>query len=72
MLLERARHALERDLLPMRQVPQVAESLSRLLQGANLSLYGADGAWTSTVGPLVDLLARKLAPPVPAASEPTS
>lgn len=62
LLLERARHALEREMLPLRQVPQVAEALGQMFRGANLSIHGADQAWTATVAPLVDLLARRLAP----------
>ncbi len=69
LCLDRARQALERDMLPLRQAPQVAEALSRMLQGANLSIYGAEGAWTSTVGPLVEFLTRRLAVPAPAAVE---
>ena len=66
-LAERARVELEARILPLRQVPEIARALSQALQGADLSIYGADHALAATLGPLVDRLGRALAVGAPSA-----
>ena len=60
MILERAQQSLRKEILPLEQLPQVAESVSRIFQGANLSLYGEGAALLSTLAPLVDFLAKSI------------
>ena len=60
-----ARQALEERMLPLRQVPEVARALSQALQGADLTIYGAEPALAAAVGPLLDRLARAMAVPSP-------
>lgn len=62
LALARAKQGLEERLLPLQQVPQVAESLGKVFQNADLALYGADNAVVGTLAPLVDFLARRLKP----------
>jgi flotillin len=60
LALARAKQDLEERLLPLKQMPQVAESLGKVFQNTDLSLYGTDNVVTSTLAPLVDLVARRL------------
>jgi len=58
--IEHARQALEREILPQKQVPQIAEALSKMFRGANLSLYGSDNALEKTLSPLLALIVQHL------------
>ena len=58
LLLERARQELRLEMLPVEQAPQIVEAASRVLQGANLSIYGENGQLLNQVAPIFDLLAR--------------
>ncbi len=58
----RAKQELEERILPLKQVPQVAESLGKVFHNADLALYGADNAVISTLAPLVDFVTRRLRP----------
>lgn len=60
MLEERARHDLRKDILPLEQVTPVAEALSKMLQGANLSVYGAGADFLAKLGPVMDLLVSRI------------
>ena len=60
MIQERARQSLRKEMLPLEQIPLVAESVSHMFQGTNLSLYGDGAGLLSTLAPLVDLLAKSL------------
>lgn len=61
MLSEKAKHDLRKDILPMEQMPEIAEALSRMFQGANLSVYGdAAESVFSTYAPLIELLTNSL------------
>jgi hypothetical protein len=54
MLRTRADAEVERDLLPQRQLPQIAEALAGIYQGATLSIYGAEDALGAKLLPLFD------------------
>lgn len=61
MLSEKAKHDLRKDILPMEQMPEIAQALSRMFQGANLSVYGdAAESVFSTYAPLIELLTNSL------------
>ena len=60
MLLEKAKLDLQKEILPIEQVPAIAESVSKMFQGANLSVYGEASPIFSSVGPLVEILANTL------------
>jgi hypothetical protein len=60
---------MRRQMLPIEQAPQIAESASRLFQGTRLSLYGGDGGLMRAVEPVLDALrgaVRGVAPGKPA------
>ncbi len=58
LLLPRAQQELRREILPLEQAPQIVESASKVLQGANLSIYGEDGQLMGQLGPLFEILTR--------------
>jgi hypothetical protein len=60
LALARAKQDLEERILPLKQAPEVAESLGKVFQNTELSLYGTDNVFTSMLAPLVDLVARRL------------
>jgi hypothetical protein len=57
---KRAEHELRRQILPIEQAPQIAESASRLFQGTRLSVHGGDGGLMDAVEPVLDALADAL------------
>lgn len=57
---DRARQALEQEILPQKQIPEIAESLASMFQGAHLSLYGSDNQVAQILAPLMDLLGATL------------
>ena len=60
LLQRRAEQALEKEILPLRQTPEIAAALSRLFEGADLSIYGAEAAWAPMLQTLVGLVGRGL------------
>ncbi|MFN2152993.1 MAG: SPFH domain-containing protein [Anaerolineales bacterium] len=61
VLADKAKQDLRKEILPVEQVPEIAQAVSQMLQGANLSVYGESaGPLVSAVGPLVELLANTL------------
>jgi hypothetical protein len=58
LLLERAQQELRREMLPLEQAPQIVEAASKVLHGANLSIYGENSQLLSQLVPLFDLLTR--------------
>jgi len=60
LLLKRAELDLRRQILPLEQAPQIAESVSHLFQGARLSVYGEGSRLLGSVEPLVEMLAQAL------------
>jgi hypothetical protein len=59
-IYERVRQTLRREILPLEQAPAIAESLSKALQGAQLSVYGSDAQFVAPFSMLLDLLAARL------------
>jgi len=60
LLLERARQELRREILPIEQTPQIVAAASRVLQGANLSIYGDNAQLLGQLAPVLELLTRAL------------
>ena len=60
IMLEEAKHNLRKEILPLEQVPAIADALSRSLQGSTLTVYGDADPLLSTLAPLMDLLGRAL------------
>ena len=61
VLADKAKQDLRKEILPVEQVPEIAQAVSQMLQGANLSVYGESAEpLVSAVGPLVELLANTL------------
>jgi hypothetical protein len=60
LVADRARQELRKEILPLEQTPALAEALSRMLRGVNLSVYGQEPALLSALVPLVDLLAGRV------------
>jgi hypothetical protein len=58
LVLENARQELRRAILPLEQTPVLAESLSHLLNGAHLTLFGSDNQVLGSLLPVVDLFAK--------------
>lgn len=58
LLLTRAEQALRREILPLEQTPQIVEAASKVLHGANLSIYGEDGQLVGQLAPLFEILGR--------------
>jgi len=54
----KAKQDLRKEILPLEQTPAIADALSRMLQGVNLSVYGQEAPLLSSLVPLVDLLAN--------------
>jgi hypothetical protein len=66
----RAKHALRRVILPIEQMPALAEAVGRLFQGANLTIYGDQSPLLAAVAPLVEWLSRTLQERMNAARRP--
>ncbi len=60
LLAEEAAQELRRRMLPLEQAPQIMESVSRLFNGAKLSVYGEDCRMMETVEPLLELVSRTI------------
>lgn len=61
MLAERAKQDLRKEILPLEQTPEIASALSKIFQGANLSVYGdATESLLSTYAPLIEMLINSL------------
>jgi len=58
MSTERAKHSLHKELVLLQQTPKIAEAVSHLFQGANLSIYGETSPLLTTLIPLVDWLVK--------------
>jgi hypothetical protein len=52
----KAKQDLRKEILPLEQTPAIAEALSRMLHGVNLSVYGQEAPLLGSLAPLVDLL----------------
>lgn len=60
MLSERAHHELRKELLPLEQVPVVAEAVGRMFQGAQLTFYGEASPLLSALTPALGVLSHAL------------
>ena len=60
MLLAQAQQQLRKDILPLEQIPLIAEAAAKVWQGANLSIYGETAPIVATIGPLVEVLTHAL------------
>jgi len=60
IILERAKQELRKEILPLEQIPLVAEAVSHMFQDTNLSIYGEGAPLLSALAPLVTLLAKTL------------
>jgi hypothetical protein len=61
ILAEKAHQDLRKEILPLEQTPEIANALSQIFRGANLSVYGnATDSVFSTYAPLVELLMNAL------------
>ena len=54
--LEKAMNAVKREILPVEQMPEIADSLSQIFQGANLSFVGSENQLLSTIIPLLQMV----------------
>jgi flotillin len=60
MLLAQAQQKLRKEILPLEQIPLIAESAAKVWQGANLSIYGETAPVVATLGPLLEVLTQAL------------
>ena len=49
-----------KEMLPLEQLPEIAESLAQMFQGANLSFYNDSSQLMSTVAPIIDRVSAAL------------
>jgi hypothetical protein len=69
MLQEKARHQLRKELLPLEQLPAVAEALGGIFRGMHLSVVGQEVPMLASLTPLLELLTQKLHEAMRPASE---
>ena len=62
ILLEKAKMVLDKEILPIKQMPAMVASASQIFQGSNLSIYGENEEIMKMIAPLADLLTRALKP----------
>ncbi len=60
LLLDKERMSLRKEILPLEQVPAIAEAAAKVFHGANLSIYAQENTLLPLVAPLLDLFARVL------------
>jgi hypothetical protein len=60
MAFEKARQELRKEILPVEQVPAIAESMSGIFQGANLSYIGIEKQLLTSILPIFDNFARMI------------
>jgi hypothetical protein len=58
LILERARQEMKKEILPVEQMPEIADSLSKIFQGANLSYFGSENQILGSILPLFDLFSK--------------
>ena len=57
---QRVEQELRRQILPLEQLPEIAEAVSGMFQGANLSIYGDGSELVAAVAPLAKLVSERL------------
>jgi regulator of protease activity HflC (stomatin/prohibitin superfamily) len=60
LILERARHALRLEMLPLEQAPKIVDSAAKVLHGTNLSVYGDGSEVLGQLAPMFELLTRSV------------
>ncbi len=60
MLRERAQAELRKELLPLEQVPAVAQAVGQMFQGANLSIYGENSPMLTAFTPALSMISEAL------------
>ena len=60
MLLDTAKQALRKEILPLEQVPLIAKSLSHMFQGVDLTIYDQDSPLLTPLVPIIDHLTKKV------------
>jgi flotillin len=58
MLMEKARQELRKEILPMEQVPAIAESLSKVFKDSHLSFVGSENQLLSSILPLMQMISE--------------
>lgn len=61
LMLPRAQQAMRREILPLEQAPEIVRAASGVLGGANLTLYGDEGAVLGRLAPVLDLVSDAVA-----------
>lgn len=70
LMQQRAEQEMRREILPIEQAPRIVESAAKVLQGANLSVYGDDGRLLGQLEPLFEVLGRHVRAATPAPAGP--
>jgi len=65
MLLEKARQELRKEILPVEQIPEIADSLSNVFRDANLNVWGSDNQLFASVLPLMSAVSEMLKNGIP-------
>lgn len=60
LLEKKAVQDLHKDILPLEQMPQITESLSKIFQGANLSIYGENVPLLASLQSLLELVTQSI------------
>ena len=60
LLERRGEQELRLQLLPVEQAPRIVEAASKVLQGANLTVYGDDARLLGQLEPIFEVLARQV------------
>jgi hypothetical protein len=63
MMGEIARHNLQKETMPMELAPVIAESLSKVFQGAHLSYFGGESQTLAPILSLFDFLSKLVREP---------
>jgi hypothetical protein len=58
LMLSRGQQELRREILPIEQAPLIVKAASKVLNGANLSVYGEEAQLVGQLGPILDVLGR--------------
>jgi flotillin len=65
MLLEKVRHELKKEILPLEQVPAIAESLYNIFKDSHLSFVGSENQLLSSILPLMQMFSDVVKEAIP-------
>jgi flotillin len=65
MLLEKARQELRKEILPLEQVPAIADSLSKVFNDANLSFVGSENQLLTSILPIMQMISEVVRNTIP-------